>query len=119
MVVEWKPVTKLGRLVKEGKIASINEIFKYSLPIKEAEIVDHFLPELKEQVIKVASVQKATAAGQRNRFRAHVIVGNNDRIIGFGMGVSKEVAIAVKKAVVQAKCHIVPVRLGYWGGKLG
>jgi hypothetical protein len=31
--------TKLGRLVKAGKISSIEEIFLHSLPIKEAQIV--------------------------------------------------------------------------------
>jgi small subunit ribosomal protein S2e len=33
---EWQPVTKLGRLVKYGKITSLEEIFKFSLPIKES-----------------------------------------------------------------------------------
>ena len=47
-VEEWKPVTKLGRLAKEGKIADINQIFKFSLPIKETEIVDKFVEGLKE-----------------------------------------------------------------------
>lgn len=32
----WTPVTKLGRLVKEGKIKSLEEIYLYSLPIKGA-----------------------------------------------------------------------------------
>ncbi|KAH8071993.1 hypothetical protein JL721_3900 [Aureococcus anophagefferens] len=32
------PVTKLGRLVKEGKIKSLEEIFLYSMPIKEYQI---------------------------------------------------------------------------------
>jgi hypothetical protein len=36
-------VTKLGRLVKDGKIKSIEEIFLFSLPIKEYQIVDHLL----------------------------------------------------------------------------
>ena len=32
---EWQPVTKLGRLVKAGKIKSMEEIYLHSLPIKE------------------------------------------------------------------------------------
>ena len=31
---EWQPVTKLGRLVKEKKIKTIEEIYLHSLPIK-------------------------------------------------------------------------------------
>lgn len=50
---EWQPVTKLGRLVKAGKIKSMEEIYLHSLPIKEYQIVDHFLPKLKDEVMKV------------------------------------------------------------------
>jgi small subunit ribosomal protein S2e len=39
---EWMPVTKLGRLVKDGKINSIEEIYVHSLAIKEYQIIDHF-----------------------------------------------------------------------------
>jgi small subunit ribosomal protein S2e len=50
---EWQPVTKLGRLVKAGKIKSMEEIYLHSLPIKEYQIVDFFLPKLKDEVMKV------------------------------------------------------------------
>jgi len=39
---EWQPVTKLGRLVKAGKIQSMEQIYLHSLPIKEFQIVDWF-----------------------------------------------------------------------------
>lgn len=51
---EWHPVTKLGRLVKAGKINSMEQIYLHSLPIKEYQIVDHFLPKLKDEVMKVS-----------------------------------------------------------------
>ncbi len=51
---EWQPVTKLGRLVKEGKIKSMEEIYLHSLPIKEYQIVDFFLPKLKDEVMKAS-----------------------------------------------------------------
>jgi len=50
---EWQPVTKLGRLVKAGKIKNMEEIYLHSLPIKEYQIVDFFLPALKDEVMKV------------------------------------------------------------------
>src|SRR5437763_15969148 len=53
---EWQPVTKLGRLVKAGKIKSMEEIYLHSLPIKEYQIVDFFLPKLKDEVMKVGSI---------------------------------------------------------------
>lgn len=50
---EWQPVTKLGRLVKAGKIKSMEEIYLHSLPVKEYQIVDFFLRGLKDEVMKV------------------------------------------------------------------
>lgn len=46
-------MTKLGRLVKASKIKSMEEIYLHSLPIKEYQIVDFFLPKLKDEVMKV------------------------------------------------------------------
>lgn len=118
---EWVPTTRLGRLVKAGKVSSINEIFKFSIPVKEPEIIDYFFKDspLQEEVVNIKSVQKQTTAGQRTRFRANAIVGNRDGYIGYGSGVSSEVASAIKKAVKNAKLNLIPVRRGYWGGKLG
>lgn len=55
---EWQPVTKLGRLVKAGKIKSMEEIYLHSLPIKEYQIVDWFLPKLKDEVMKVSHLSE-------------------------------------------------------------
>ena len=63
------PVTKLGRLVKEGKIKDLEQIYRYSLPVKEYQIVDTILPKLSDEVMKIMPVQKQTRAGQRTRFK--------------------------------------------------
>jgi hypothetical protein len=61
---EWQPVTKLGRLVKDGKIKSMEEIYLHSLPIKEYQIVDFFLPKLKDEVMKVGAATFNWCIGQ-------------------------------------------------------
>jgi len=56
----WVPKTRVGRLVKEGKITSIDEIFERNWPIKEVEIVDILLPDLKHEVLNINLVQRQT-----------------------------------------------------------
>lgn len=113
-------MTKLGRLVKEGKIKSLEEIYLFSLPIKEYQIVEHFLGEkLKDEVMKISPVQKQTRAGQRTRFKAFVIVGDENGHVGLGVKCSKEVATAIRGAIILAKLSVIPVRRGYWGSADG
>ena len=113
------PVTKLGRLVKDGKIKSLEEIYLFSLPIKEYQIVDNFLPKLKDEVMKIMPVQKQTRAGQRTRFKAFVAIGDFDGHVGLGVKCAKEVATAIRGAIILAKLSVIPVRRGYWGAQLG
>jgi len=113
-------VTKLGRLVKAGKIKSLEEIFLFSLPIKEAAIVDNFCGDrLQEEVMKVMSVQKQTTAGQRTRFKAFVALGDGNGHVGLGVKAASEVTNAISGAIDRAKLNIIPIRRGYWGAVFG
>jgi small subunit ribosomal protein S2e len=107
-------------LVKEGKIKSLEEIYTFSLAIKEHKIVDHFLGDsLKDEVMKISPVQKQTRAGQRTRFKAFVIVGDSAGHVGLGVKCAKEVATAIRGAIIAAKLAVIPVRLGHWGHIMG
>jgi len=116
-------VTKLGRLVKAGRIETLEEIFLHSLPVKEAAIIDHIyakMPvELTDEVMKIMSVQKQTTAGQRTRFKIFVAVGDRAGHLGLGVKCSSEVSLAIRAAIGLAKLSLVPVRRGYWGSRLG
>lgn len=55
-IEEWIPKTKLGKMVSNGEIQDIREIFKLGLPIMEVEIIDTLLPETTEEVINILSL---------------------------------------------------------------
>uniref|UniRef100_A0A8C2VBP5 Small ribosomal subunit protein uS5 n=1 Tax=Chinchilla lanigera TaxID=34839 RepID=A0A8C2VBP5_CHILA len=104
---EWIPVTKLGQLIK-----SLEEIFLFSFPIKESEIIDIFLgTSLKDEVLKIMPVQKQTCA--------FVATGDYNGHVGLGVKCSKEVATAIHGAITLAMLCIVPVWRGYWGNTIG
>ncbi|MCW4042675.1 MAG: 30S ribosomal protein S5, partial [Candidatus Bathyarchaeota archaeon] len=72
----WTPITQIGKLVQEGKITSLEEIFIQGQRVLEAEIIDVLLPNLQESVLGISLVQKQTDAGERSRFKAVVAVGD-------------------------------------------
>lgn len=111
-VQEWTPRTNLGRMVLEGKITSIHEIFTEGLKIREPQIVDILLPNLQEEVINISLVQKQTDAGEKSRFKAIVAIGNGDGLIGLGSGKATQVRTAIEKASTDARLNITMVRRG-------
>ncbi len=108
----WVPRTRVGRLVKEGKITSLGELFSKNMPLIEPEIVDYLLPELVYERLDATIVQKMTDAGRITRFRVVVIVGNRGGFVGIGFGKARQYNIALQKALRTAKLNIVPVRRG-------
>ncbi|KAJ8490809.1 hypothetical protein OPV22_012530 [Ensete ventricosum] len=91
-VEKWLPVTKLGRLVKEGKITSLEQIYL------------HFVP---------------TRAGQLTQFKAFVVVGDTDGHVDLGVKCAKEVPTAIRGAIVLAKLSVIHIRRGHWGNMIG
>jgi small subunit ribosomal protein S2e len=107
--------------VKGGLIKKLEQVYLYSLPVKEYQIIDKFFApdELKDEVLKIMPVQKQTRAGQRTRFKAFVVIGDKNGHLGLGVKCSKEVATSIRAAIILAKLSLIPVRRGYWGNKIG
>ncbi|MBN2335338.1 30S ribosomal protein S5 [Candidatus Bathyarchaeota archaeon] len=108
----WVPKTQLGKQVYEGQVSSIYEIFEEGLRIKEVEIVDVLVPDLRDEVININLVQKQTDAGESSRFTALVAVGNSAGLIGVGLGKARRVRNAIEKGIRLAKLGLHPIKMG-------
>ncbi|MDH4379824.1 MAG: 30S ribosomal protein S5 [Vampirovibrionales bacterium] len=65
--------------------------------------------EWKERTIQVRRVTKVVKGGKKMSFRAVVVIGNGNGIVGLGVGKAGEVATAVQKAITEAKKELVTV----------
>ncbi len=110
--VEWVPRTRLGKMVKEGKIKSISEVLGTRMPIRESGIVDTLLPNLEDEVIEIKMVQKMSDSGRKVKFAATVVIGNKDGYVGMGHGKARETGDAIEKAIVNAKINVVEIKRG-------
>lgn len=70
--------------------------------------------ELKDRLVAINRVTKVTKGGRAFSFAAIVVVGNEDGIIGWGLGKANEVQAAIAKGVESAKKNLirVPVHKG-------
>ncbi|MBT3476671.1 MAG: 30S ribosomal protein S5 [Euryarchaeota archaeon] len=109
---KWVPKTRLGQMVMAGKVLTYEQALATGLPIREVEIVDALIPNLEDDVIKVNMVQRMTDSGRRVRFNVMACVGNRDGYVGLGMAKAKEVAAAIRKAIIAAKLNLIAVQRG-------
>ena len=70
--------------------------------------------ELKDRLVAINRVTKVTKGGRTFTFAAIVVVGNEDGIIGWGLGKAGEVTTAIAKGVEAAKKNLfqIPVHKG-------
>ena len=111
-ISEWKPRTKLGILVAEGKIKSVDEVFENGYRVQESEIIRSLLPDIRKEVISVGIVQKQTDAGEMTRFKAIVAAGNEGGWLGIGKGKAAQMRSAIDKATNAALLNVIPIKRG-------
>ncbi len=71
--------------------------------VKSSEI------EFKERLVGVQRVTKVTKGGRTFSFSAIVVIGNENGVVGYGLGKAKEVASAVTKGTDDAKKNLVKI----------
>jgi len=76
---------------------------------KNVEFVKPSGLDLKDQLVGVQRVAKVTKGGRTFGFSAIVVVGNENGVVGQGLGKSQEVASAIAKGIENAKKNLVRV----------
>src|SRR5258707_1386648 len=66
---------------------------------------------LKDQVVAIQRVTKVVKGGKNLSFSALVVVGDQNGNAGFGMGKAREVPMAIRKAIEQAKKNLIHLNL--------
>ncbi|HET8735347.1 MAG TPA: 30S ribosomal protein S5 [Pricia sp.] len=67
--------------------------------------------DLKDRLVGIQRVTKVTKGGRAFGFSAIVIVGDENGVVGSGLGKSKEVATAIAKAIEDAKKNLIRIPL--------
>ena len=65
--------------------------------------------ELKDRLVAINRVTKVTKGGRTFSFSAIVVVGNEDGVVGYGLGKASEVQSAIAKGVEDAKKNLVKI----------
>ena len=65
--------------------------------------------ELKDKLVNINRVTKVTKGGRTFSFSAIVVVGNENGVVGQGLGKAKEVATAIQKGIDDAKKNLIKV----------
>lgn len=78
---------------------------------KNAELVKPSGLELKDRLVGVQRVTKVTKGGRAFGFSAIVVVGDENGVVGHGLGKSKDVATAIAKGIEDAKKNLVRIPL--------
>ena len=75
----------------------------------DREQIDVDALDLQERVVNINRVAKVVKGGRNFRFSALVVVGDENGHVGMGMAKAQEVPEAIRKAIQDAKKHLITV----------
>src|SRR5258706_579823 len=85
------------------------QILRDSLAVRR--LLDVNPSDLKDDVIAINRVTKVVKGGKNLSFSALVVVGDSRGHAGFGMGKAREVPMAIKKGIEQAKKNLIKLNM--------
>lgn len=102
-----KDTAKISKDFKKGKRKETNKTPGFGKPktIKLSKI------KYQEKVVQVKRVTKVCKGGKKMTFRAVIIIGDNKRKVGVGIGRAEDVNLAIDKAILNAKKNLITVPL--------
>lgn len=77
--------------------------------------IDASTLDLKEKVVTINRVTKVVKGGRNFRFSALVVVGDGNGYVGTGTGKAAEIPEAIKKAIQDAKKHLIHIPINEEG----
>jgi small subunit ribosomal protein S5 len=112
----WVPKTKAGRLVMNGEVTGLDQIYDRNLPVLEPEIIDKLFPEISSEVLDMKTVRRTTDSGRKNTFFVAAVAGNRNGYVGVGIGKAPNNQPAIARAIQHAKMNLAAVRraCGSW-----
>lgn len=123
----WVPKTSLGKAVQAGEIKEVETIFNAGKIIREPQIVDFLLRDLRNELIMIGGTpgkgggKKPTGvkitsrmhkSGRKRGQHALVAIGNDDGIVGLGYATGQNARSTIDKATQNAKLNMISVRRG-------
>lgn len=69
------------------------------------------LPGFEEKIVQIKRIAKTTKGGRSMRFSALVVIGDKKGTVGFGIGKSVEVPVAIQKAIKNASKNLHKIKM--------
>lgn len=108
---------KENKNVLNNKFSATKKNFSNNKQVKKENLNEPKKPQkisttgYEEKVVGVKRISKTTKGGRSMRFSALVVIGDRKGFVGFGMGKSIEVPVAIKKALKNAKNNMFKIKM--------